>query len=76
MNLLHYKANYQDPLPVTVKVERLNPKVNLVYYGEHFLTGVGHELTALRFSLDAEGNVIDLNQLPKSLVTQSKAQQK
>ncbi len=32
VNLLHYKANYQDPLPVTVKVERLNPKVNLVYY--------------------------------------------
>ena len=25
INLLHYKSNYQDPLPVTVKVEKLNP---------------------------------------------------
>ena len=44
--------------------------------GEHFLTGAGHELTAVRFSLDHEGNVVDLNQLPKDLVTQSKAKQK
>ena len=76
VNLLHYKAHYQAPLPVTVKVEQLNPQVTLIYYGEHFLTGAGHELTAIRFSLDQEGNAVDLNQLPKDLVTQSKAKQR
>ena len=27
INLLHYKSNYKEPLPVTVKVEKLNPSV-------------------------------------------------
>ena len=61
VNLLHYQANYTTPLPVTVKVEKLNPVVTVVYYGEH-------ELTAVRFTLDAEGSVTGTNQLQKSLL--------
>ena len=49
INLLHYKSNFKEPLPVTVKVEKLNPSVELIYYGQHFLNGVGDEITALRF---------------------------
>ena len=43
VNLLHYKSNYFGPLPVTVKVEKLNPNVNLVYYDTIELTGSGDE---------------------------------
>ena len=68
VNLLHYQANYTKPLPVTVKVEKLNPVVTVVYYGEHELNGVGDELTAVRFTLDAEGSVTSTNQLQKSLL--------
>jgi hypothetical protein len=71
INLLHYKSNYQDPLPVTVKVEKLNPSVELIYYGEHFLMGVGDEKTALRFIVDAQKNITDLNQFPKKLLTKA-----
>jgi len=71
INLLHYKSNYQDPLPVTVKVEKLNPSVELIYYGEHFLMGVGDEKTALRFIVDGEKNITDLNQFPKKLLTKA-----
>jgi hypothetical protein len=71
INLLHYKSNYQDPLPVTVKVEKLNPSVELIYYGEHFLTGVGDEKTALRFIVDGQKNITDLNQFPKKLLTKA-----
>ena len=71
INLLHYKSNYQDPLPVTVKVEKLNPSVELIYYGEHFLMGVGDEKTALRFSVDGQKNITDLNQFPKKLLTKA-----
>ena len=71
INLLHYKSNYQDPLPVTVKVEKLNPTVELIYYGEHFLNGVGDEKTALRFLVDGEKNIKSLNQMPKRLLTKA-----
>ena len=71
INLLHYKSNYQDPLPVTVKVEKLNPSVELIYYGEHFLMGVGDEKTALRFIVDGQKNIRDLNQFPKKLHTKA-----
>ena len=71
INLLHYKSNYKEPLPVTVKVEKLNPSVELIYYGQHFLNGVGDEITALRFSVDGSKKISDLNQLPKRLLTKA-----
>ena len=71
VNLLHYQANYTKPLPVTVKVEKLNPQVLLVYYGTRNLTGTGDEQTAVRFQIDAEGNVIDTNELQKPLLTRA-----
>ena len=71
INLLHYKSNYQEPLPVTVKVEKLNPSVELIYYGQHFLNGVGDEITALRFSVDGNKEVSNINQLPKRLLTKA-----
>ena len=71
INLLHYKSNFKEPLPVTVKVEKLNPSVELVYYGEHFLNGVGDEMTALRFYVDSQKNISDLNQIPKRRITKA-----
>ena len=34
INLLHYKSNFKDPLPVMVKVEKLNPTVELIYVSD------------------------------------------
>jgi len=68
VNILHYKANFVAPLPVTVKVEKLNPTVVLAYYGTHELTGIGKELTAIRFTIDTDGHVTDLSNRPKALV--------
>ena len=69
INLLHYKSNFKEPLPVTVKVEKLNPTVELIYYGQHFLNGVGDEITALRFLVNGDKEVAEINQLPKRLLT-------
>ena len=69
VNLLHYKSNYSVPLPVTVKVEKLNPNVSLVYYDTVELTGSGDEKTAVRFTLDENGAVTNTNQRPKQLLT-------
>jgi hypothetical protein len=71
VNVLHYQSNYEAPLPVTVKVEKLNPSVSLVYYGTRELTGVGDEQTAVRFTIDAEGNVSGTSELQKKLLTRA-----
>ena len=71
VNLLHYQANYDQPLTVDVKVEKLNPEVELVYYGSHELEGLGDEKTAVRFSVDSEKNISDVNQIQKRLLTKA-----
>ena len=71
VNLLHYQSNYSEPLPVTVKVEKLNPTVTLVFYGTRELTGVGDEQTAVRFTIDADGNVSGTSELQKELLTRA-----
>ena len=71
VNLLHYQANYNKPLTVDVKVEKLNPEVELVYYGSHELKGVGDEKTAVRFSVDSKKNISDVNQIQKRLLTKA-----
>jgi hypothetical protein len=67
VNVVHYIANGASLLPVTVKVEKLNPSVKVIYYQTLNLTGSGNEQTAVRFTLKGE-EVIDLNNRPKSLV--------
>ncbi len=71
VNLLHYQANYRTPLPVTVKVEKLNPSVSLVYYGTRELRGAGDEQTAVRFTIGADGSVTGTSELPKQLLTRA-----
>ena len=71
VNLLHYRSNYSEPLPVTVKVEKLNPEVSLVHYGKLDLRGTGDEQTAVRFRLNADGTVRGTNKLQKKLLTKA-----
>ena len=68
VNVLHYQANYAEPLPVSIKVEKLNPEVQLVYYGKRELTGAGDEQTAVRFTIGANGEVLGTSELSKPLL--------
>jgi len=69
VNLLYYKSNFVIPLKVKVKIEKINPKLEVVFFGDYFLKKTGEEITAVRFLLDNKGNVIDLNQLPKPIIS-------
>jgi hypothetical protein len=73
VNIYHYVATGVDPVPVNVKVERLNPSVQVVYYGTHELKERGHEITAVRFTLDEEGNASAINDRFKSLTQVARA---
>ena len=68
VNLLHYKAHYDEPLEVTVKIEKLNPSVTLEYYGHHELNGAGDEVTAVRFKVASDGSLGQFSSRPKALI--------
>ena len=72
INIHHYLANGTDDVPVEVKVEKLNPEVTLVFYTTLQLDHKGQELTAARFTMDADGQISDVNRRPKTLVRSRK----
>lgn len=67
VNIVHYIANGTAPLPVNVKVEKLNPTVKVIYYETINLKGTGDEVTAVRFTLKGQ-DVVNVVNTPKSLV--------
>jgi len=73
VNVNDYNHVTRGTLPVAVRVEKLNPKVSVIFYGVSQLTHSGDEATATRFTLDEQGNVSDINSRPQSLVQQVKA---
>lgn len=68
INVYHFTAVTGKPVPVSVKVERLNPTVQVVHYDTIELNGGGEEKTAVRFKMDANGKVTDVNRIEKSLL--------
>jgi hypothetical protein len=68
VNLLHYKSPTKRPVEVKLKVEKLNPSVQLIYAGSTTMTGAGDEKTAIRFRLDAIGNVVEMATRAKLLI--------
>jgi hypothetical protein len=61
VNVNHYVANGVEPVPVTVTVQRVNPRLEVVYHGTVTVDHRGDEKTAIRFTLDADGNYSNLN---------------
>ena len=59
------------PIPVTVKVEKVNPVVRVMFYDTVELRGQGDEVTAVRFTVQPDGDVTDVNRLPKRLFGES-----
>ena len=72
VNIHHYLATTPDPVPVSVKVEKLNPKVEVVFYDRLFLDHTGDEKTAVRFSVGEDGEITDINTRPKSLIRETR----
>jgi hypothetical protein len=64
VNIVHYIANGTAPLPVQVKVEKLNPTVKVIFYDTLMLKGTGDEQTAVRFTLKGK-DVTNVTSSPK-----------
>jgi len=68
VNLHYYKTENKLPVPVNVYVAEVNPKLKVLHYSTVNLQQEGDEATAVRFTIDANGTVSNINQLEKSLV--------
>lgn len=68
VNLHYYASKTGKPAAVTVRVVKVNPRLQVVYYGTVTLAGVGAETTAVRFSVTPDGAVEGINTIQKSIV--------
>ena len=72
VNLHYYKAENERPVNASVSVSKVNPKLEVVYFGSLELERQGEEVTAVRFSVDKSGAVTKVNTLSKSIVVVEK----
>lgn len=69
VNVHYYQSQTARPVAVTVRVARVNPQLEIVYYGTLTLPVRGAEKTAVRFTIVEDGRVENVNTLDKPLVT-------
>ena len=68
VNLHYYASETGTPVDVNVRLVKVNPKLEVIYYGTVNLEKRGDEKTAVRFKIGGDGDVYGINFLPKKLV--------
>ena len=68
VNAHYYETKNGQAVPVTLSVVKVNPRAEVVYYGQATLAKKGDETTIVRFSVLPDGSVGAINTLPKALV--------
>lgn len=68
VNVHYYESKNARPVEVTVSIIKVNPRAEVVFYGQVTLARKGDEATAARFTVRPDGSVGDVGTLPKSLV--------
>ncbi|MGF6231818.1 hypothetical protein QFZ27_005773 [Inquilinus ginsengisoli] len=68
VNVYHFTALTSQTVPVTVTVQKLNPIVTIVAKDTVELDQGGEEKTAMRFTLDATGQVTETSHIQRSIL--------
>jgi hypothetical protein len=68
VNAHYYDSKDGKAVEVTASVIKVNPRAEVVYYGQANLARKGDEATLVRFTVLPDGSVVNVNTLPKSLV--------
>jgi hypothetical protein len=68
VNVNYYLATQTVPVPVSVKIEKVNPTVQVIFYDTLMLDHMAQEKTAARFRLAENGDVLDVSHRDKSLI--------
>ncbi|MDH3712606.1 MAG: hypothetical protein OET44_02020 [Gammaproteobacteria bacterium] len=67
VNLYNYANRSREPVPVTVRIEKVNPSLTTVFVDRVVLERENDELTVVRFTLAGDGALVRMNRLPKTL---------
>jgi hypothetical protein len=68
VNVHYYESKDNAPVDVTVTIVKVNPRAEVLFHSQIKLARKGDEATAVRFTLQPDGSVTNLNTLPKALV--------
>ena len=73
VNVNYYLATTTAPVPVSVKIEKVNPTVEVVHYDTLVLDHSGQEDTVVRFRVAENGDVTDISHRAKSLIQMTRS---
>lgn len=68
VNVHYFQTVANRPVDVEVRVVKVNPVLDVVYYGTVRLPEENAERTAVRFSVDTRGDIVDINTRQKPIV--------
>ena len=68
LNIHMYKKRVQDPTPVTVTIDRINPSYKTLLMKKIILETAWQEETVSRFDMLPSGDILSWSDLPKKLV--------
>lgn len=68
VNVHYYDTADGQPVTVTVSIIKVNPRADVVFYGQVTLARKGDEATAARFTVLPDGAIANVNTLAKTLV--------
>jgi hypothetical protein len=68
LNVHMYNKRDANPTLVEVRIDKLNPKVETVFYKKIVMKSRWEEITVTRFVMTNQGDIIDWDDLPKTLL--------
>ena len=71
LNIHMYKKRDKNPTQVEVRIDKLNPKVQALFYKKIMMNRTWEEVTVTRFVMTSQGDIIDWDDLPKELLQQA-----
>jgi hypothetical protein len=71
LNVHMYNKRDENPTLVEVRIDKLNPKVETIFYKEIVMRSRWEEITVTRFVMTNDGDVISWDDLPKKLLEQA-----
>lgn len=69
VNLHYYASETNLPIDAHVRLVKVNPSLEVVYYGTVKMELAGDEKTAMRFSINRDGTIDELGFIQKKLVS-------
>jgi hypothetical protein len=68
LNVHMYNKRNSNPTLVEVRIDKLNPKVETIFYKKIVMKRKWEEITVTRFVMTNEGDIISWDDLPKRLI--------